>query len=268
MLSRDPTFLGKIAAVSGSAITVHLSQSVASGLSFINGQIYKIGQVGSFVRVPQGYQDLFGVVSEVGADALSDRAASVDDTGRWMSVELVGEVVGGSFDRGVSQYPNIGDAVHLAIDEDLRRIYDAGGERHVEIGSLSSTDNIPAKIALDELVTRHSAVLGSTGSGKSTTIASLLRAITASDREGGTYPSARIVLLVNGHRKYDTSGRRKWDTFRNAPRRERSDRSGTFREDLVGAHHRVPPCSERSAETAREAVGWMALESSRWRRIR
>ena len=58
MLSRDPTFLGKIAAVSGSAITVHLSQSVASGLSFINGQIYKIGQVGSFVRVPQGYQDL------------------------------------------------------------------------------------------------------------------------------------------------------------------------------------------------------------------
>ena len=195
MLSRDPTFLGKIAVVSGSAITVHLSQSVASGLSFINGQVYKIGQVGSFVRVPQGYQDLFGVVSEVGADALSDRPASFDDTGRWMSVELVGEVVGGSFDRGVSQYPNIGDAVHLAIDEDLRRIYEAGGERHVAIGSLSSTDNIPAKISLDELVTRHSAVLGSTGSGKSTTIASLLRAITAGDREGGTYPSARIVLL-------------------------------------------------------------------------
>ena len=76
------------------------------------------------------------------------------------------------------------------------------------------------------------------------------------------------LLGVNGHRKYDTSGHGKCDTFRNAPRRERSDRSGAFRKDLVGAHHRVPPCSERSAETAREAVGWMALESSAWRRIR
>ena len=48
---------------------------------------------------------------------------------------------------------------------------------------------------------------------------------------------------------------------------ERPER-GVPRKDLVGAHHRVPPCSERSAETAREAVGWMALESSAWWRIR
>ena len=48
---------------------------------------------------------------------------------------------------------------------------------------------------------------------------------------------------------------------------ERPER-GVPRKDLVGAHHRVPPCSERSAETAREAVRWMALESSAWRRIR
>ncbi len=82
---------------------------------------------------------------------------------------------------------------------------------------------------------------------------------------GSSVLSSPAACAVNGHRKYDTSGRGKWDTFRNAPRR---DRSGAFREDLVGAHHRVPPCSERSAETAREAVGWMALESSRWRRIR
>ena len=72
MLSRDPTYLGTIAAVSGAALNVHLAQSVASGLSIIKGQTYKIGQVGSFVRVPQGYQDLFGVVSEVGANAVPE----------------------------------------------------------------------------------------------------------------------------------------------------------------------------------------------------
>lgn len=195
MLSRDPTYLGMIAAVSGAALNVHLAESVASGLSIFKGQTYKVGQVGSFVRVPQGYQDLFGVISEVGANAVPENLDSVDDTGRWMKVELVGEVVGGTFERGVSQYPSIGDSVHLAVEEHLRKLYDIRGQGHVVIGTLASAESIAAKVALNELVTRHSAVLGSTGSGKSTTIASLLRAITTSNSESDEYPNARVLLL-------------------------------------------------------------------------
>ena len=195
MLSRDPTYLGPIAAVSGAALNVHLAQSIASGLSIIKGQTYKVGQVGSFVRVPQGYQDLFGIVSEVGANAVPESMGSVDDTGRWMKVELVGEVVGGTFERGVSQYPSIGDSVHLAVEEDLRKLYGIRGQGHIVIGTLASAESITAKVALNELVTRHSAVLGSTGSGKSTTIASLLRAITAPSLGAEYYPNARVLLL-------------------------------------------------------------------------
>ncbi len=195
MLSHDPTLLGKIAAVSGAALNVHLAQSVASGLSIINGQTYRVGQVGSFVRVPQGYQDMFGVVSEVGANAVPEHMNATDDTGRWMKVELVGETVGGTFERGISQYPNIGDFVHLAIEEHLRRIYDIRSHGHVTIGTLSSAESIMAKIALNELVTRHSAVLGSTGSGKSTTVASLLRAITTVPEGSEPYPNARVLML-------------------------------------------------------------------------
>ena len=195
ILSRDPTYLGTIAAVSGAALNVHLAESIASGLSIINGQIYKVGQVGSFVRVPQGYQDLFGVVSEVGANAVPENMDAVDDTGRWMKVELVGEVVAWTFERGVSQYPNIGDAVHLAVEEHLRKIYDIRGQGHIVIGTLASAESITAKVALDELVTRHSAVLGSTGSGKSTTIASLMRAVTTVSPEAEDYPNARVLML-------------------------------------------------------------------------
>ena len=204
-LSRDPTYLGTIAAVAGAALNVHLAMSVASGLSIISGTTYRVGQVGSFVRVPQGYQDLFGVVSEVGANAAPDNVDPMTDTGRWMRVELVGEIVGGTFERGVSQYPNIGDAVHLAVEEHLRRVYDVRGQGHVEIGTLSSAESITAKIALNELVTRHSAVLGSTGSGKSTTIASLLRAVTMAGGETEQFPSAR-VLLLDVHGEYSGHG--------------------------------------------------------------
>jgi hypothetical protein len=112
-----------------------------------------------------------------------------------MKIELVGEVVGGAFQRGISQYPNIGDVAHLAVDEDLRRIYDIHDQGHVAIGTLSSAEGIAAKISVNELVTRHSAVLGSTGSGKSTTIGSLLRALTVGEHAIDRYPSARILVL-------------------------------------------------------------------------
>ncbi|TXL75124.1 DUF853 family protein [Vineibacter terrae] len=205
MLSRDPTYLGTVASVSGSAVSIHLAQSVASGLSIINGRTYRIGQVGSFVRIPQGYQDLFGVVSQVGAKAAPLPQQSVDDdTGRWMEVQLVGEAIGGTFERGISQYPNIGDGVHLAIESNLRRIYGTAEQGHIVVGTLSSAESIPAKIALDELLTRHSAVLGSTGSGKSTTIASLLRSITSPPVDTEAYPSAR-VLMLDIHGEYSTA---------------------------------------------------------------
>ena len=194
-LSRDPTFLGEIATVSGGTLSVRLARSVASGLSIVGGQTYRIGQVGSFVLVPQGYQELFGVILAVGANAVPDEFQDVSDTGRWMRVELVGEVNAGRFERGIGQYPSVGDAIHLATEEHLRSVYGSQSHGYVTIGSLSNAESILARVSLNELVTRHAAVLGATGSGKSTTVASLLRAITARHAGGPRYPSARVLLL-------------------------------------------------------------------------
>jgi hypothetical protein len=196
MLSRDPTYLGSVESVSGSSISVHLAKSIASGLSIIEGRTYKIGQVGSFVRIPQGYQDLFGVVAEVGAKAMPLDVDHVDDeTGRWMQIQLIGEAIGGVFERGISQYPNIGDNVHITTESSLAKIYGSSEFGHIKIGTLSSAESIPAKVSLNELVTRHSAILGSTGSGKSTTTASLLRSICANPESENEYPNTRILML-------------------------------------------------------------------------
>jgi len=196
LLSRDPTFLGTVASVSGSSVSVHLAKSVASGLSIIEGRTYRIGQVASFVRIPQGYQDLFGVVSEVGANAAPAITEQMqNDTGRWMQIQLIGESIGGAFERGISEYPNIGDSAHITTESSLARIYGASEFGQVTIGSLSSAESIPAKVSLNELVTRHSAILGSTGSGKSTTVASLLRSITSVLNNGSSYPGTRILML-------------------------------------------------------------------------
>lgn len=195
--ANDPTYLGRVLAVTGPSISVQLAESLASGLAIIEGRTYRVGQVGSFVRIPQGYQDLYGIVTQIGAkgtgEDLADSAVLSDD--RWMTVELVGESIGEHFERGLSQHPNINDAVHIVTERDLRRIYGGKAENQIEIGSLSSADNISVKLSLDALVTRHSALLGSTGAGKSTTVASLLRSVVRGDSESGGLPGARVLLL-------------------------------------------------------------------------
>ncbi|GAH10673.1 unnamed protein product, partial [marine sediment metagenome] len=65
----------------------------------------------------------------------------------------------------------------------------------IKIGRLSSAENIDVRIDITKLLTRHCAVLGSTGSGKSTTVASFLRSIATSGDPDIKYPSARILLL-------------------------------------------------------------------------
>lgn len=195
MSGNDPTYLGVVSAVSGATLTVKLAESLDSGFAVIRGHTYRVGQVGSFVRIPQGYQDLFGIVSEVGATAAPVQAVtSGADSGRWMTVQLAGETVGGQFERGLSQHPNINDSVHLVTEADLRRIYGSVGDDQVVIGHLASAENIEVRLSLDALVTRHSAILGSTGAGKSTTVASLLRSIIRKDEQPGS-PGARILML-------------------------------------------------------------------------
>ena len=59
MTSLDPTYLGRVSAVSGASITVKLAESLASGLAIIDGHTYRVGQVGSFVRIPLALQLFF-----------------------------------------------------------------------------------------------------------------------------------------------------------------------------------------------------------------
>jgi uncharacterized protein len=193
-----PTLLGYVGSVSGGSISVRQVKSVASGLVIIGGVTYRIGQVGSFVRIPQGYQDLFGIVSDVGAKALPENLRETNDRGEcWMTVQLIGESIGSMFERGISQYPSINDEVHLVTESDLRRIYTSPGPTQIPIGRLASAESMTVCVDLDKIVTRHCAVLGSTGSGKSTTVASLLRSICQGEAGPSKthFPRARILLL-------------------------------------------------------------------------
>lgn len=197
-----PTLLGHVGAVAGASVSVRQYEGVSSGIAIIGGRSYRVGQVGSFVRIPQGYHDLYGIISDVGATATPESVVDAAARGeRWMKVQLVGEVVETTFERGISQYPAINDQVHLVVEDDLGRIYGTTDTGQVTIGRLSGAESIPVRIDLDKLVTRHAAVLGSTGAGKSTTVTSLLRSLSVGQSGHPGFPNAR-VLLIDIHGEY------------------------------------------------------------------
>ncbi|PWV63415.1 hypothetical protein C7443_103342 [Plasticicumulans acidivorans] len=189
-----PSRLGTVENVDGSSISVKLEENTPGGLLFVNGEAYQVGQVGGFVRIPSGYVDLYGVISQVGAGAAPGPLELAPQFGnRWLRVELVGQGRRGTkFERGIAQYPSIGDTVHVVTESDLKTVYAPGDEDgYVAIGRVASAESIRAYLDLNRLVSRHSAVVGSTGAGKSNAVANLLGAV--SDRNH--FKSARVVLF-------------------------------------------------------------------------
>lgn len=204
-MSDQSTLLGTIEDVEGATVRVLLNSDRGLGLAFVEGYGYRIGQVGSFVRIPIGYQDLFGIISQVGASAAPDVEEDESLKGQqWMTVQLVGEANrSGRLRRGLSKFPTVGDEVHFVTENELSIIYGRpDSPQYVSVGHVVGSQTIPSLVDVNKLVTRHSAVVGSTGAGKSTTVASLVEQI-ASEED---LKSPR-VLLLDIHGEYANSMR-------------------------------------------------------------
>jgi hypothetical protein len=101
------------------------------------------------------------------------------------------------FKRGVQAYPSVGDSVLLPTQDQLRAIVESGENRRVKIGVSPLAANAEVKIDPDRLFGRHLAVLGNTGSGKSCSVAGLVRWSMDAARKArnGADPNARFIVL-------------------------------------------------------------------------
>lgn len=197
----EVTFIGSVVRVIGAKVFVELSEELPSSTPIISGKVYKIGQAGSFVKIPMGTLSVFGIVTMVGANPYKGTEIELEPAfpygNRWLEIQLIGESIGErEFQRGISIYPTIEDEVHILTDEDLALIYATDNPSAIRIGSLASSEGLSAYLDIDKLLTRHGAILGSTGSGKSNTVTAILKSITT-----GSFPKAKIIL-IDPHSEY------------------------------------------------------------------
>lgn len=200
MSMRDPRAIGRVRHVRGATVTVELDKSLAGVTPLWEGRLHPIGQVGSLVEIPQGPVKLLASVTLVGIAELSgvlEPSAAVQIGDRWLQVQLLGEIDGlGRFQRGVSTYPGLDDPVHFTTPDGLRAIFPPPGADHVRLGALASAPDVTVALTAQPLVMRHGAIVGSTGSGKTSAVASLLQSFV---RDGWT--SANVVV-VDPHGEY------------------------------------------------------------------
>ncbi len=152
------------------------------------------GQVGSQVKVRVGSGWLLGNVRDL-------RTCERDDGQVVARIDFLGEGLEGTdgsladFRRGVTRYPMPGDAVYPVSRADLRQIFEAADRPHIEIGTVYPTADVRASLLYDAMLGKHFALLGSTGTGKSTAAALILHRIIAQAPHGH-------VVMLDPHGEY------------------------------------------------------------------
>lgn len=202
-MENDVSFLGKVIRVDSNEVEVEISADIPSSSPIVNGKVHKIGQIGTFVKIIAGNVVTFGLVDAVNNAPSKelDINREVNTGSRFLRVSLVGEKIGNrKFERGIGLYPTINDEVHLVTEEDLKDIY--GGQNREQgllaIGKHASSETLDVYIDIHKLLLRHSAILGSTGSGKSNSVVAIVKSLM------GQMRNSRVVL-IDPHGEYGSA---------------------------------------------------------------
>src|SRR5579863_2247141 len=197
VLDQSPLRAGEAAEPLGHVLSVRGSEAQV-GLPSPSPNDESRATVGKFLAIAAGRRRLIGMITEVSVNHAD--GAQAPRYGAIARVDLMGEIrqdaAGANrFRRGVAEYPAIGDAAGTIARDELRLIYEATSVNAINIGHLNHDDSIPAFVDVDNLLTKHFAVLGSTGVGKSSGVAVILGEIL------DARPALRLFML-DGHNEF------------------------------------------------------------------
>ncbi|WP_326525112.1 ATP-binding protein [Sphingomonas sp.] len=191
--------IGAVFEVSGSSSTVLLELACLDAIAGDpDPTVASSGQVGSQIKMRVGATWLVANVrslrmSETHAGAV---VAQVDFLGEGDQEKLTGKLY--RFRRGVTRFPAPGTPVFPVATADLKQMYAADDRAHVEIGNVYPTKDIRAALYVDAMLGKHFALLGSTGTGKSTSAALILHRICELAPQGH-------IVMIDPHGEYSAA---------------------------------------------------------------
>jgi hypothetical protein len=191
--------IGFVMEIAGSSSQVTLDSGVLSELmTHSDPSIAMAGQVGSQIKIRVGSTWL---LASIRTQKLHEREqgvimAAVDFLGEGDEEKLTGKIY--NFRRGVTRYPVPGSEVYAVSSSDMKQVYAADARAHVEIGTVFPTKDIRGALYVDAMLGKHFALLGSTGTGKSTSAALILHKICDIAPEGH-------IVMIDPHGEYSAA---------------------------------------------------------------
>ena len=195
----DP--IGFVAEIAGSRSEVVFDVAALDALAGHDDPVVATaGQVGGQLKVRVGNAWLIASVRSLRlAAGHNDRiVATVDFLGEGDEERLTGKLY--NFRRGVTRYPLPGAEVLPVTGSDLKQVYAAADRPHVDIGLVYPTKDVRGALFVDAMLGKHFALLGSTGTGKSTSAALILHRICRLAPQGH-------VVMIEPHGEYSAAFR-------------------------------------------------------------
>lgn len=197
--ARQP--IGVVLEISGAGSQIALDlQRLNQCMEDEDRSIALAGQVGSQIKIRVGDAWLLANVRDQRKDrrAANGIIAHIDFLGEGSEEKLTGRIHG--FKRGVTRYPVPGAMIYPATTKDLEQIYASDGRANITIGTVFPTKDIRAGLYIDAMLGKHFALLGSTGTGKSTSAALILHRICQAAPEGH-------IVMIDPHGEYSAAFR-------------------------------------------------------------
>lgn len=210
--------IGTIIEVDGSHIVAELKPGITELSRIFGGDIYPIGQFGSIVKIHFGRRIIFAFVGKLRMKAeyelergVAPQAASDE---RVIEADLFGEgewLLDASvtppnwelkFDRGVATYPLPQQTVYLTPKRELRFIYGHGKGPCVLLGEHVGSGGTPCYAEMNELLGKHTAILGSTGAGKSGTVAAVIHSLLERGQTSDYATWQPRIIILDPHNEY------------------------------------------------------------------
>lgn len=193
--------IGVVLEISGSSSQVafdlqRINECMADG----DPSIALAGQVGSQVKIRVGDSWLLASVRDQRKDRRTEGGiiAHIDFLGEGSEERLTGRIHG--FRRGVTRYPIPGALVYPSSTRDLEQVYSSDGRPSITVGKVFPTKDIRAGLYVDAMLGKHFALLGSTGTGKSTSAALILHRICEAAPQGH-------IVMIDPHGEYSAAFR-------------------------------------------------------------
>jgi DNA helicase HerA-like ATPase len=213
----DELKIGHVVEVSGTSVKVELSNNISELSSTYEGRVYPIGQIGSMIKIHYGRKVIFGIVTmlRMRSEEILESGQQItgDSDQRIMEVQLLAEghwknsTDKLSFKRGIKTYPLPLQSVYILTSEETSKLYqsaegavDDAVNPLVPFATYSASESSVCRVNINKMFGMHCAVLGSTGSGKSGTVAAILHSVLEHKHED-KFLSPQIII-IDPHGEY------------------------------------------------------------------